>query len=243
MKNLFVITKNVKRLHVGIDTVLKRRQGVEQMMLVLGVPGTGKTEAIIQWKLQYGSEERQVPYVRADRLSTARSILDDIVTELGELPSFKARDVMAQIVKRLQEAPRPIVVDEVDYLCKGGAVEILRDIHDKAKVPVLMVGMANVDKRLMRFPPLYDRITSIVPFQPLDKDDIRDMAEQICEVELDESAVGMVHDRSEGKLRKIGMHFYKAERIARVNGLKRVTADHLQQLVKPENGGGNGGRK
>jgi DNA transposition AAA+ family ATPase len=236
------MTKNVKRLHAGLDTVLRRQVGVEQMMLVKGIPGTGKSEALLHWKLQHGSEERQVPYVRADKLSTARSILDDIVTELGELPAFKARDVMSQITARLSEAPRPIIVDEVDYLIQRGQIEILRDVHDKARVPVILVGMDNVDKKLMRFPPLYDRITSIVPFQPLDRDDIREMADAVCDVAVDDSAVGYIHERSDGKLRRITILLYKAERIARANDLKSICAAHLAN-GKGGKGGGNGGGK
>jgi Cdc6-like AAA superfamily ATPase len=229
MKSTMATTKNVKRFQAGVDTLVRRHETIPGMMLVFGEPGTGKTRTVLWWKIQNGAEERQIPYVRANRLSSARSILDEIASELGEIPSHKTADVMAQIKKRLIESPRPIIIDEVDYLCRDGAVEILRDIHDMTKAPVIMIGMANADKKLLRFPHFYDRISSIVQFQLLDKADVAEMARQVCEAPLDESAISLIHDRSGGKLRRIGMLFYQAERIARANDLKKVTAEHINK--------------
>ena len=53
-----------------------------------------------------------------------------------------------------------LIVDEIDYLImESKAVEILRDIHDKINIPVVLVRMTSANSRLKRFSHLYDRLS------------------------------------------------------------------------------------
>jgi len=216
----------------GVDNLLKRQETIPGMMLVFGEPGTGKTRTALWWKLRNGNEERRIPYVRATRIMSPRALLEQIVYELGETPAWKTSDILTQVKEHLLANPRPLIVDEVDYLCRDGVVEVLRDIHDLTDVPVIMIGMAEADKKLMRFRHLYDRISVIVPFQLLDADDIRQLAKELCEVEFDDTAISWIREHSGGKLRKVATLFYKAERLARGSKLEVVTAEHLLKGVR-----------
>lgn len=219
MKNVFAMIKNVKRCLKALDQ--------PGPILVFGVEGTGKTRMMVQYKLQFGTEDRQIPYVRATRVTTTKSLLEEIVSELGEAPAWKTSDILAQIVRILCERPRPIIVDEIDFLFRDSMIEVLRDIYDLSNAPVILCGMAQAEKKLMRLPHFYDRLVSIVQFHLLDKEDVRELADQVCEVKLDDSAIGLIQEKSNGKLRRISALFYRAERIARASGLKEVTAVHL----------------
>ena len=229
MNTEFVHTKNVKRLMAGVDQLVKCQAGMPGMMLVFGEPGTGKTRTVLWWKLKNTKEDARIPLIRANKISTARSILENIATELGVLPERKTNDIYKQLRDLLRERQRPIIVDEVDYLCHGGIIEILRDLHDDTGAPVIMMGMSQADKKLARFMPLWDRTMARIKFHLLDKEDIKQMATEICEVEFDQSAIDYISDRSGGKLRRVKIDFDRGERIAKANKLTKVSGDLLQK--------------
>lgn len=180
--------------------------------------------------------EKNIPYIRAKDISSRRSLLSNIVAELGEAPHFRADSLFDQAVEQLLDNPRPILIDEVDYLVRGGMIEILRDLNDITNSPVVLMGMEHADKKLKRFRHLYDRISAVVKFDLFDEAEIRNLAAQICEVPLSESAISYIHKQSKGKLRLTTTWLARAEKIARLNSLKQVDGEHLQNSL-------NGGSK
>ena len=201
------------------------------MGLIFGKPGTGKTEACQKY-----AAESQCPYIRATDIMSRRGLLSKIVAELGEAPAYSSDALFDQAIEQLLANPRTIIVDEVDYLCRGGIIEILRDMNDITNVPVVLVGMQEVDKKLKRYRHLWDRLSAIVHFETFTADDVGDLAGQICEVNLSPEAVSMIYQRSEGKFRRILVWFAMAERMARSSGLDFVELQHLRSITA-------GGRK
>jgi len=223
MREEFAMTKNVQRFIHGVEVVKTPIKGRIGNGLFFGPPGTGKTD-VGQW---YASQH-DVPYIRAKDISSRRSLLANIVAELGEAPEFRTDLLFGQIVDQLIERPRPIIIDEVDYLIKGGAVEVLRDINDMTNTPIIMMGMENVDKKLKRFRHLFDRFTAIVKFELFDKEEISALAESICSAKLSNCAVDYISTSGKGKLRLTTTWFSRAEQLASRNKLDVVTGDHLR---------------
>ncbi len=222
MKPDFAITKNVQRFIRGVEQVQTPIKGRIGNALFFGPPGTGKTE-VGQWY----AAQNDVPYIRAKDITSRRSLLSNIVAEIGEAPSYRTEDLFNQIIERLIERPTPIIIDEVDYLLRGGAVEILRDINDMTNAPIIMMGMEHIDKNLKRFRHLYDRFTAIVRFELFDEAEIANLAGKICAAKLNETAVHFIERQSSGKLRLITTWFVRAEQLASRNKLKEITEEHL----------------
>ena len=109
---------------------------------------------------------------------------------------------------------------------------MLRDLNDITNAPIVLMGMEHADKKLKSYRHLYDRITAVVRFDLFTEEDIASLAGQICEVILDQSAVGFIHRASQGKLRLTTTWFSRAENLARHNELDTITGAHLQQLVR-----------
>lgn len=227
MKKVFATTKNVSLFYAGMEAVEEPIRGRVGMALVYGLPGTGKTEICQKY-----ASDNDIPYIRADSVTTKSGILSKIVGELGEDALYRSRDVFDQAATLLLTDPKTLIVDEVDYLCNGGVVEVLRDLNDVTNAAVVLVGMNSIDRKLKRYPHLWDRIHTIVHFETFDVNDVFDLAKQICEINISPKAVEIIHKRSEGKFRRVLKWFSVAERMAKSSGLDFIEADHLRELIQ-----------
>lgn len=227
MRDDFAITKNVKRFLHGVEVVSTPIKGRIGNMLAYGPPGTGKTD-VGQWY----AATNDVPYIRAKDISSRRSLLSNIVGELGEAPAFRSDDLFNQIIEALIERPRPIIIDEVDYLVRGGAVEVLRDINDMTNTPVIMMGMEHIDKKLKRFKHLYDRFVITVKMEIFNREEIAELATEICKVQLSSCAIELISKYGKGKLRLTTTWFTRAEQLANRNKLDKITGAHLRAYIE-----------
>jgi DNA transposition AAA+ family ATPase len=164
---------------------------------------------------------------------SARWLLEELVSELGEAPMRRVIDLFRQAVDRLLADRRIVMVDEIDHLTHDGRViETLRDLHDITAAPVVLVGMNHVDKKLARYPHLYNRISQVVKFQPLDESDIAMAAKELCEFELDASALKVLAERTGGKFRNVMAVLNHLERSTRISGQNVIDAKVIENLPK-----------
>ncbi|MEW6115349.1 MAG: AAA family ATPase [Nitrospirota bacterium] len=227
MRKIFARTSNVGAFVSAMTRLLKREDGIPGMSLIFGEPGLGKTRTTLWWCAQNDGV-----FIRTKKLMTGRWLLEEIVAELGEAPMRRTSDLFRQAVDQLLERPRTLFIDEADYLAHDARViETLRDLHDTTGTPLVLIGMDQADKKLMRFKHLYDRFSEIVRFHPLSESDVESVAEQMCEVKLSDDAVSYIHNQA-NRFRKVVIWLYRCESIAKVNSLKEINAAHLQGVRK-----------
>ena len=222
MKQDFARTSNVSRFVDAMKRLQEREGDLPGMALVFGEPGLGKTKTALWWALRNDGV-----FVRVKKLMSGRWLLEEIVAELGESPAYRTSDLFRQAVEQLLARPRTLFIDEVDYLAYDARVlETLRDIHDVAGTPMIFVGMDRADKKLNRYKHLYDRFIEIVRFQPLTRDDVASVAEQLCEVRLTGDAIDLIYADA-GRFRQVLKWFYRAEAIARANNAQEISGADL----------------
>jgi Cdc6-like AAA superfamily ATPase len=222
MRNDMVKTKNVQAAFLGVKALKNPVQGRYGMMLAYGPPGTGKS-----FFFQKLAMEADNVYVRCKYIDTPRNLLSGIVTELGEEPRGNSGQLFNKAVQQLIAHPRTLIFDEADYIVNQSFVEVIRDINDISNIPVILVGMETVDKRLGAFPHLFDRIRSVVRFRKFTAPEIESLAKEICEVPIDKSGIELIYQMGHGKFRLTIDMFDLAERLQKRNNLKIVTGDHL----------------
>jgi len=225
MRKLFATTQNVERLVDAMTRIMVREDGVPGMGLLYGEPGLGKTKASLWW-----AAHNDAVFIRTKRLYTGHWMLQEIVAELGEAPAYRTADLFRQIRDQLLERPRAIFVDECDSL-EGRIIETLRDVYDETNAPMILIGMGQADKKLMRYRHLWDRLSEIVKFNELTQADISGIAAQLCEVPLAEDAVSFIHAQGT-RFRRAMLWFYRCEAVAKRNKLSSVTAADLRGMEK-----------
>jgi DNA transposition AAA+ family ATPase len=222
MKKTFARCSNTSRFVAAMERLQERDGDLPGMALVFGEPGLGKTKTALWWALQNNGV-----FVRTKKLMSGRWLLEEIVAELGESPAYRTSDLFRQCVEQLLARPRTLFIDEVDYLAYDARVlETLRDIHDVAGTPMVFIGMDKADKKLNRYRHLYDRFMEVVRFQPLTRDDVATVAEQLCEVRLTGDAIDLIYADA-GRFRQVIKWFYRAEAIARASNAPEISGADL----------------
>ena len=212
MKNVFVKTKNVKRLVALLDEVQKLPPNIPKLALVYGEHGLGKTHSVIWW-----ATRNDAIYVRANNEMTQNGLLKVIVEELDEKPFFFMQENYNLILKHLKLEPKIIIVDEVDYLLNyNNPIEILRDIQDKTGIPIVLVGMGMVDKKVARLKHFEDRIYKKLKFEHFDENDIREILESMTELNFTDDAITYLATRT-NQFRQLVKLLEKIEKLSKTN--------------------------
>lgn len=221
MKDVFVTKlSNVKKFDSLIEKVNHKLTGVERMGLMFSDPGFGKTRTALHHAANNGAV-----MIRTKKLMSGRWLLEEIVEELGAEPKWKSKDLFAQAVDLLGERRRTIILDEIDYFTSDSKViETMRDLHDIAHCPMIFIGMGMADKKLRRFPHVYDRFVDVVKFEKLSVEDVRQMAEEVSDVRFEDDAIDRITNDSQGRIREIIKLMHRAEGAARQNKMKSIGA-------------------
>ena len=226
MKKVFVKTYNVKRFITMMNNLQNRAEGVPGMGLVYGEPGLGKTQAIKWWAFK-----NDAILIRCNQMMSARWLLKEILDYMSEIKPYSISDSFDEVIRNLILT----IVDEVDYLTmdKNKSIEILRDIHDKTNVPVVLVGMTSANSRLKKFSHLYDRLSEIVKFERFSKADIKTIIKELSEIEMTDCAIKYIYSNY-NRFRQIVKVINKAETVAKANGLSSIDEILIKEAISDE---------
>ena len=226
MKRKFVITQNVKRFVDLMDTLKNAPANLPKMALVYGDFGLGKSQTIMWWVTN-----NDAIYVRCNHKMSARWLLTEIVEELDEVPAYLTSLLFKQIEDKLRERPKVLVVDEIDFLLNNSsAIEIVRDLHDKIGIPVVLVGMSIVEAKLKRHKHIYDRLLGVLKFETFNKEDVAKIVTEISEVEFEPDAMEVICSKF-NQFRQIVKLINKVEIVAAMNNLDAITLLVLEGIL------------
>lgn len=223
MKNRLAPVKNVAALQSAFEAAASRDVGVPGMALLFGNTGAGKTTTVT-WLMN----RVNAIYVRAAATWTPSAMLGKIMNELGAVPLSGGRSaqMVDHITDTMANEQRPLFVDESDYLLSNlKMLETLRDIHDVSGQPVLLIGMAGIEKRLVHRAQLARRISQWVEFKPLDIEDAGIVAKTICEVAIAPDLLQHLHEQAKGSMGLMVVGLSRIEGLAKANGWATVDAD------------------
>ena len=218
MKHKIIPVKNVARLASAYQALESRPLNTPGMGLVWGDTGRGKTTATT-WLINRCNGI----YVRALALWNASSMLRAIAEEL-DLDTKGTRTALeVRVIERLAETQRPLFVDEADHIVGNEQMmETLRDIHDLSTVPVIMIGMGQMRKKVARYEQLENRIMHWVEFSACDHEDAVTLSRGMCDVEVEEDLLNELIEMTRGEIRRLVVGLAQIEDEAKVQGLSKI---------------------
>lgn len=201
-------------MSLGVKTYLDCETagpGEPRMGLLYGPSGYGKSVA-----MAFTAQRTGAAYVEAKRIWTQLSLLEAIANEIGvNVMKRSAPRIFEQVVDRLNIEPRGLIIDEMDYLVGKQHVEIIRDIHDSTRIPILLVGEESLPEKLRSWERFHNRILVFTPAQPASLEDARKLRDHYSpRVRIHDDLVQHIVAGCRGVTRRIVVNLKAAERAA-----------------------------
>jgi hypothetical protein len=228
MKKVMAITKNSFRLLHVAQELTANANGNELMALLYGLPGEGKTTCI-DWAI----DKTNGIALRAKSCWTQTGMLADLATEL-RCPekirrSNRTNVMLNSVIEHLNDNPRPLFIDEVDRLVMAynringeKIMECLRDIHDIARIPLVLVGEENSAVTVQENGRFGRRIKHWVEFKGIDREDCRTVADTVCEVAIADDLLDHLYSEAGANIGRIILGIESIERHGKTRDLTEV---------------------
>jgi DNA transposition AAA+ family ATPase len=129
-----------------------------------------------------------------------------------------------------------LIVDEADRL-KFPTLEQLRDVYDRGRFGLVLIGMPGLEKRLSRYGQFYSRVGFVHQYRPLSADAMHAVLAQKWEQRgipldpnklTDAEALAAVMRITTGNFRLVDRLFSQIERVLEINGLHEITPDVVE---------------
>ncbi|MEM1284922.1 MAG: AAA family ATPase [Pseudomonadota bacterium] len=203
--------KNVAALMTLIDRLQNRASGLEAFGVFSGYPGLGKTIAA-----SYARNAARAIYLEVGSTWTKKDLLKKLLTELDE-PNHKGTltDLLDRAITTLAGDPDQVILfDEADRLLDRKLIEIVRDLHDKLQIPVVLIGEERLRTKLGApdFDRVQSRVLEWVLAQPCDLADAKMLARYLVpKVEISDGLLGDIVAQTKGNARRIATTLYQVE--------------------------------
>ena len=249
----FIVTKEHRRFIEFCDACRRYRY----IGLCYGVPGVGKTLSARQYARWDLVESPASYYLAAEEIppsfATERTIV--YTPSVANMPRQIERTVHGlhkrvnalairaqqaslfdEITGTVPRSPDLIIVDEADRLKMAG-LEQMRDLYDRGRLGLVLIGMPGLEKRLARYAQLYSRVGFMHQFRTLSTEEMEFiLAHKWRQLGLtlslddftDAEAVAAIARITAGNFRLIQRLFTQIERILHINEMRTVTKEVVE---------------
>lgn len=167
--------RNVAALLALIERLTDRPFGLPGMATFYGPSGYGKTTSATYSINRYNS-----CHVEAKALWSTKTLLVEIVKELGLKPERTQPALFDQAAQNLGETGRPLLLDEADHLMKDRMIEVVRGLHEASGTPVILIGEEGLPQALRKWERVHGRMLDWVAVQPATAEDVTHLARIYC---------------------------------------------------------------
>lgn len=213
--------RNVAALAQVVKTVEGREFGLPGMAVFYGPTGLGKTYAAC-----YASVALNCIHVSVQKLWTTKTLLTQILRELGIVPKRTLAEMLMQVNEGLAVSGRSLIIDETDYAIERGMIEIIRDFHDGSGMPVILIGMELLPQKLREWELVDGRVLVWSAAEPADLADARQLAEVYANgVTVDDPLLARIVEDNKGSARRISADLAHVKSQAQLQGADHMTLD------------------
>lgn len=211
--------KNVSALMTLVETLVGRSAGLPGLGVGSGPSGYGKTVAA-----QFCQNQLGVTYIEARSFWSSKVFCENLLVELGGRPSGTLAKMMEQIIDRVADLNRPLIIDEADKLVEKRQIELVRDIYETTQVPIILLGEEELPTKLAAFERVHNRVLDWVLFQPCDFADTRALAELILGrgIHIADDLIEAVRVKTSGRTRRVATTLFQVRTFAIQHGLTAI---------------------
>ncbi|ECP1857907.1 AAA family ATPase [Salmonella enterica] len=195
----FVSTPTARK---GLEVLAYAHQECE-ICVLYGAAGLGKTMTL----KEYARRDDAVIFIEADPGYTARTLLEELCGRLRLSKNGNIHTLIDLCVEKLKGTGRLLIIDEAELL-PYRALEVIRRLHDKAGIGVVMAGMprliVNLKGKRGEFAQLYSRVALALDMgNSLDREDFDQIAVDLMPEAEDQKIRNALYDQSKGNARRL----------------------------------------
>ncbi len=171
MQHKFIPTDNYIMCLEALKELRALPRDMEKMGLFFGNAGRGKSLIIEKIAIDEGAV-----LIRTLGSWTPKAMMQKICEALEIDDIGTTATLQQKIIDDLLLTKRVLIIDEIDTLFFDGKKQLLlmlRDIHDVAKTPIILVGMEQCDKKFKRDTHYYERFSRKVKMGDTTINDIK----------------------------------------------------------------------
>lgn len=198
--------------------------------VVCGAAGLGKTAAL----KDYAKKNSGVILIEAHLGYTARVLFQELHKLVGyDGTPGNINKLFSDVVERLKGSDRLIIIDESEHL-PYKALELIRRIHDKAEVGIVLCGMprlvSNLRGKKGEYAQLYSRVGVSAQLESLSLTDVQKLMEKA----MPDAAhlATLFHDITKGNARLLLKLIQRTKRTMQVNSLRKVNEDVVRTAMQ-----------
>lgn len=174
-----------------------------EICVLYGAAGLGKTMIL----KEYARRDDAVIFIEADPGYTARTLLEELCGRLKLDKSGNIHTLIDLCAEKLRGSERLLVIDEAELL-PYRALEVVRRLHDKAGIGVVMAGMprliVNLKGKRGEFAQLYSRVALALDLgNALEREDFDQIAVDLMPEAEDQKISDALYDQSKGNARRL----------------------------------------
>ncbi|MBP3847410.1 AAA family ATPase [bacterium] len=180
----------------------------------VGEAGLGKTIAV----REYAKQNLNAILIESDSTYKEKALLKEIHKRLSLSGKGSRYDLMCEVVNKLNNSGRLLIIDEAENL-PYGALEIVRRIHDKAGIGIFLVGRNILVENLRGANKQYDQLYSRVNnYKFLDRLNINDIKKILLSVNQNPDLAEDFLTHSKGNTRRLEHLILHSISVSEFNG-------------------------
>ncbi|EIR3453845.1 AAA family ATPase [Salmonella enterica] len=174
-----------------------------EICVLYGAAGLGKTMIL----KEYARRDDAVIFIEADPGFTARTLLEELCGRLRLSKNGNIHALIEVCVEKLKGSGRLLVIDEAELL-PYRALEVIRRLHDKAGIGVVLAGMprliTNLKGKRGEYAQLYSRVALALDLgNALARQDFDQIAVDLMPEAEDRKISDALYEQSKGNARRL----------------------------------------
>jgi DNA transposition AAA+ family ATPase len=223
MKDKIILTQNMAGFAGVVENLINKPARMDRIGLIHGSWGLGKTTA-----LEWFYTNNHCFYVRS-MAAWSRSVtmmVEDILTAYRVEPRGRLKQDVRELVRVAKKNQAPLFIDEANRVVKKSLlVETIRDVHDFARIPIVLIGQENIINLLKRrdLGPVFSRVSEIYEFQKLSALDIQHISKELCGLAVDIKVASFIRTVCLGDFRLVNALLVRVEELCNLNKVSEIT--------------------
>lgn len=167
---------NVALMQELVGRLRHRKPDLPGIGCFYGFSGDGKTVATIY---AVNKLDQEAAYLEVRSTWTRKKFVEALLQELAPGTRFGSKptyDLIEIAAEKLMVGRIILFVDEADFVVDRGYAEVIRDIYEIAKTPIILIGEEQLPVKLERYERLHNRMARPVASEACSLADARHLA-------------------------------------------------------------------